>query len=111
MSELVDESVFEAFVKSEMEDPSPRKLVDGVPVYASRQFDMPDNHGNIALSDFGEAVRGDQKRDHVAQPQVYRSPEVMLGMEWTYPVDIWNVGVMVSDSCASYSAEQVRHGI
>lgn len=47
------------------------------------------------MSDFGSAVRGDEKQDHDAQPNVYRSPEVMLMTEWSYPVDIWNVGVMV----------------
>ena len=47
------------------------------------------------LSDFGSAVRGDETRVHNAQPNVYRSPEVMLKAKWSYPVDIWNVGVMV----------------
>lgn len=41
------------------------------------------------LSDFGSAVRGDQRRNHDAQPNVYRSPEVMLKVDWSYPVDIW----------------------
>jgi hypothetical protein len=39
--------------------------------------------------------RGDQNRCHDAQPNIYRSPEVMLRVDWSYPVDIWNVGVMV----------------
>ena len=47
------------------------------------------------LSDFGSAVQGDERRNHDAQPNVYRSPEVMLKTDWSYPVDIWNVGVMV----------------
>ncbi|KAK7428370.1 hypothetical protein QQZ08_005127 [Neonectria magnoliae] len=95
MLELVDESVLEAFTQSEMDDPSPRKFVDGVPIYLSRQFGRPRKFGNVVLSDFGAAVRGDQKRNHDAQPNVYRSPEVMLKTEWSYPVDIWNVGVMI----------------
>lgn len=48
------------------------------------------------LSDIGEAVRGDEERHHDAQPNIYRSPEVMLEANWNYAVDIWNVGVMVS---------------
>ena len=47
------------------------------------------------LSDFGSAVQGDERRNHDAQPNIYRSPEVMLKTDWSYPVDIWNVGVMV----------------
>lgn len=54
---------------------------------------MPRTFGRAVLSDFGSA--GDQRRNHDAQPNVYRSPEGMLKTEWSYPVDIWNVGVMV----------------
>lgn len=78
-----------------MDSPSPRKFVNGSPVYMSRPFELPRDFGAVVLSDFGSAVRGDLKRNHDAQPTVYRSPEVMLKAEWIYPVDIWNVGVMV----------------
>lgn len=48
------------------------------------------------LSDLGEAVQGDEARHHNAQPDVHRAPEVMLKADWSYAVDIWNVGTMVS---------------
>lgn len=51
--------------------------------------------GKAVLSDFGSAIRGDEKRNHDAQPDVYRSPEVMLKVDWSYLVDIWDVGAMV----------------
>lgn len=92
---IEDESLLDAFTAGEMERPSPRKLADGVPVYASRRFGLPRSFGRAVLNDFGSAVRGDESRDHDAQPAVYRLPEVMLQVEWSYPVDIWNVGVMV----------------
>ena len=72
--------------------------MDGYTEYASRRFDLPNDFGDVVLGDFGTAVRGDVKRSHDAQPDVYRSPEVMLMTEWSYPVDIWNVGVMVYTS-------------
>ncbi|KAI3012252.1 hypothetical protein CBS147346_629 [Aspergillus niger] len=97
LQEVRDNSLMEAFTAGEMERPSPRKLVNGVPVYASRRFGLPRSFGRAVLSDFGSAVRGDESRDHDAQPAVYRSPEVMLQVEWSYPVDIWNVGVMIWD--------------
>ena len=96
LQEIVDEEILEGFTTAELETPSPRKFVNGVPVYMSRQFQLPRHFGGVVLSDFGSAVRGDLKRNHDAQPNVYRSPEVMLKAEWSYPVDIWNVGVMVS---------------
>jgi serine/threonine protein kinase len=71
-----------------------------MPVFASRRFDLPKVFGRAVLSDFGSAVGGDQRRNHDAQPNVYRSPEVMLKIDWSYPVDIWNVGVMVCSACS-----------
>jgi len=96
LQELVDRTVLETFTKDELESPSAGKFIDGFPVYASRRFGLPDEFGDVVLSDFGAAVRGDEKRNHDAQPNIYRSPEVMLKREWSYPVDIWNVGAMVN---------------
>ncbi|KAK6209855.1 hypothetical protein QIS74_11439 [Colletotrichum tabaci] len=70
MLELVDVTVLEAFARSELEDLSPRKFVDGAPIYKSRQFGRPKKFGDVVLGDFGAA---------------------------SYPVDIWNVGVMIWD--------------
>ncbi|KAJ5782070.1 hypothetical protein N7457_003844 [Penicillium paradoxum] len=95
--EIQDLSILESFTQAELEDPSPRKTVNGIPVYLSRRFDLPRQFGMAVLSDFGSAVRGDERRNHDAQPDVYRSPEVMLRTDWSYPIDIWNVGVMVWD--------------
>ncbi|ROT35114.1 kinase domain-containing protein [Sodiomyces alkalinus F11] len=94
---IVDQGILEAFVKEELETPSPRKYVGGTPIYMSRRFGLPEDFGRIVLSDFGSAVRGDTKRNHDAQPNVYRSPEVMIKAAWSYPVDIWNVGAMIWD--------------
>ncbi|KAE8146490.1 kinase-like domain-containing protein [Aspergillus avenaceus] len=76
---IEDKSILESFTQAELKSPSPRKIV----------------FGRAILSDFGSAVRGNERRNHDAQPNVYRSPEVMLKTDWGYPVDIWNVGVMV----------------
>ncbi|OJD23476.1 hypothetical protein ACJ73_05173 [Blastomyces percursus] len=94
LQEIEDTAILESFTKAEMENPSPRKFINAIPVYASRRFELPKTFGRVILSDFGSAVRGDEKRNHDAQPNVYRSPEVMLKTEWSYPIDIWNVGVM-----------------
>jgi hypothetical protein len=102
LNELVDEKVLKTFTKAEMKTPSPRKFIDGHTVYLSRRFERPTKFGDMILSDFGSAVRGDMKRNHDAQPDVYRSPEVMLKVEWSYPVDIWNVGCMVRPHSSTY---------
>ncbi|KAL1847409.1 hypothetical protein VTK73DRAFT_10348 [Phialemonium thermophilum] len=97
LQEMADKSILEAFTQAELNSPSPRKTVNGYTIYKSRTFNLPKEFGGVVLSDFGSAVRGDRKRNHDAQPDVYRSPEVMLKTEWSYPVDIWNVGVMIWD--------------
>jgi serine/threonine protein kinase len=89
-----------AYVKEELKTPTPRKHVtldDGttVPVYASHRFGRPKVCGHIVLSDFGDAVPGDVKRNHIAQPNQYRAPEVQPGAYWSYPIDIWNVGCLI----------------
>lgn len=85
----------EAFVDAEMTSPSPRKVVAGKSIYATRQFGSPKEYGRIVLGDFGSAVRDDKPQIHDAQPDVYRCPEVMLKTGWSYPAYIWNVGAMV----------------
>jgi serine/threonine-protein kinase SRPK3 len=61
-------------------------------------FHSPKPFGRAVLNGFGSAVREDEKRTHDTQPNVYRCPEVMLEMEWSYPVDIWNVDIMVRET-------------
>ncbi|EPE29262.1 Protein kinase-like (PK-like) [Glarea lozoyensis ATCC 20868] len=97
LQQIKDQSILDDFTKGEMEHPSPRKIVDDMTIYASRQLGVPRYFGRAVLSDFGSAVRGDKKRNHNAGPQIYRAPEVMVKAALSYPVDIWNVGVMVWD--------------
>ena len=94
-----DKTALDSFVKQELENPSPRKEVGDSIVYASRLFRWPTG-GEPVLSDFGSAERGDAQNTRNAGPDLYRAPEVMLGMEWGYSVDIWNIGVMVW--CSSF---------
>lgn len=97
LQELEEMSILDRFTDTEIKHPSVRKSVNDMPVYASRRFELPQRFGRAVLSDFGSAVRGNEKRNHDAQPTIYRSPEVMLKIEWSYPVDIWNVGAMIWD--------------
>lgn len=41
-------------------------------------------------------MSGAEERLEDVQPNVYLSPEVILEIPWTYSIDIWNVGCMVS---------------
>ena len=91
-------SVLTQFENEELKDPSPRKEVDGGVIYLSRELGIPKDCGAPLLCDFGSAVALDDGVEHREdiQPNVYRAPEVILDIPWSYSVDIWNVGCMVS---------------
>ncbi|KAF3001346.1 hypothetical protein E8E13_006048 [Curvularia kusanoi] len=95
-----DDYTLKAFEEQELKEPSPRKDVDGRTIFLSRQLNYPKHIGQPVLCDFGSAVMLDDGTEHQEdiQPNVYRAPEVILDIPWTYSVDIWNVGCMVSSS-------------
>ena len=76
----------------ELEHPVPRKHRI---IYGSRQLTIPKTYGEPILCDFGAAVYGNTDHEEDVQPDVYRAPEVILEMKWSYSIDIWNVGTMV----------------
>lgn len=94
---IEDDSVFTAFEEQELLEPSPRKLMDGDRIiYVSRELQMPKKWGLPVLCDFGSAVPGDMEHSEDVQPDIYRAPEVILEAPWSYEIDIWNAGCMVS---------------
>ncbi|KAJ5084550.1 protein kinase [Penicillium alfredii] len=68
-----DDSVFSDLEEEELQHPVPRKDGDtnGRIIYLSRDLGMPKNLGDPVLCDF--------------------APEVILGIPWTYSVDIWDI--------------------
>ncbi|KAI0344763.1 kinase domain protein [Trametopsis cervina] len=94
------QDVCQAFEQRELEDPSPRKVSssDGRVTHTSRRLVPPIyNYGQPVLCDFGEARFGDYDSMVDIQPYQYRAPEIILDMRWNEMVDVWNVGVMISD--------------
>lgn len=49
----------------------------------------------IRLIDFGSATFEDQYHSAVVSTRHYRAPEVILGLPWNYPCDIWSVGCIL----------------
>jgi serine/threonine protein kinase len=97
MLTIDDKSLLSDFEKAEQEDPSPRKVINNTrTIYGSRKLGLPKGieWGQPVLCDFGEARIGDVHKGLI-QPELYRAPEVLFGMEWGPSVDIWNVAVMV----------------
>ena len=96
MFQLADSSVFTKFEEDELRNPSPRKELDGRAIFLSRELEMiPGKLGAPVLFDFGSAMLGDIEHLEDVQPDIYRAPEVILEVPWSYSIDIWNVGCMV----------------
>ncbi|EAQ88814.1 hypothetical protein CHGG_05433 [Chaetomium globosum CBS 148.51] len=72
MFECNDKSALMRFEQAELDDPSPRKEVNGRVIHITRM-------------------------DSYAQPRQYRAPEVILKVPWGPKIDIWNVGCLIWD--------------
>lgn len=51
----------------------------------------------IRLIDFGGATFQDDHHSRIVNTRQYRSPEVMLGLGWSYPSDLWSVGCILAE--------------
>jgi dual-specificity kinase len=52
-------------------------------------------HTKIKLIDFGSATFNSHHHTAVISTRHYRAPEVILGLGWTYPCDLWSVGCIL----------------
>lgn len=94
---IKDDSVFTDFEEKELQKPVPRKEIhtDVRTIYMSQELKIPKQVSSPILCDLGSAIHGDQHHSVFIQPQIYRAPEVLMGVPWTFSADIWNVGCMV----------------
>lgn len=80
--------------EQESEDPSNPTMVGSYPVYPSRRMQIGLN-GIPILTDFGQMRDAEPMNKEWLMSDLYRAPEVLLDLPWSYPVDIWSLGVMV----------------
>ncbi|EMF09309.1 protein kinase [Sphaerulina musiva SO2202] len=84
----------------EYHHPLPQKhLDDGRVIYLSRNGFGPlrEPTGMICITDFDRAVLGTEAHSGCIQADIYRAPESILDAGFSYPADIWNLGVMLWD--------------
>ncbi|KAI6823566.1 kinase-like protein [Hortaea werneckii] len=73
-----DDSVFAKFERYEIENPCPRKELDDRTIYFEGRY-------------------GGQVHTDLIMPNVYRAPEVILGLPWGYEVDVWGFAMVLWD--------------
>ncbi|KAI1460369.1 CMGC protein kinase [Annulohypoxylon moriforme] len=103
---IKDESKLIQVEDAEIKSPPPRKEIGDRTIYVSRA--MIGNTGPLFLCDFGEARIG-REQSGTAMPTSYRAPEVILGMKWGYPVDMWSVALVAWDLLESKNLFNFRH--
>jgi serine/threonine-protein kinase SRPK3 len=92
-----DDTIFKTFEQEEFAEPSLRKIDGDRIIYATRQVEIPDNPSHFILCDFGDAQYGEETDIGEVMPDLYRAPEIVLGVEWNEKIDIWSVGLIVSE--------------
>ncbi|KAI6754037.1 hypothetical protein HG530_013213 [Fusarium avenaceum] len=93
---LDDDSQLQSLVDSEFKSPVTRKQISkDRTIYLSRL--MRPKPGPMLLSDFGEARTGPGPHAGDIMPIQYRAPETIMCIAWSYPVDIWSVGLTAWD--------------
>lgn len=100
--QLEDDNSLQEIEDQESRDPSvPIITTHGAtPVYRSRQT-KAQLSGLPVLADFGQMRLAEgQTNQNWWMSDLYRAPEVFLGLPWEYPVDVWSIGVMVSTTSA-----------
>ncbi|KAI0970831.1 kinase-like protein [Xylaria arbuscula] len=91
---VTDESIMSAIEESELNRPSARKQIHGRIIHTSQI--VLGGAGPLTICDFGQARIGKIHRGY-AMPTQYRSPEIILDMDWGNGVDLWSVGLMAWD--------------
>eukprot|EP01018_Ginkgo_biloba_P011411 Gb_41363 [translate_table: standard] len=65
----------------------------------------------IKLIDFGSTTFGNQDHHSVISTRHYRAPEVILGLGWSYPCDIWSVGCILVELCLGETLFQTHENL
>lgn len=73
-----------------------RDAYDVVDTKEHRKYMRPQN-STVRLIDFGGATFEDQHHATIINTRQYRAPEVILGLPWSYPSDVWSCGCMMAE--------------
>ena len=73
---------------------SPEPLREGSPGQMPR---YTPRSNSIRIIDFGGATFEDAHHSSIINTRQYRGPEVILGLGWSYPSDIWSAGCILAE--------------
>lgn len=65
----------------------------------------------INLIDFGSAIFADENHNNVVSTRHYRAPEIILGIGWSFPCDIWSIGCILVELCTGDALFQTHEDL
>ncbi|XWS37188.1 hypothetical protein CRYUN_Cryun19dG0021500 [Craigia yunnanensis] len=65
----------------------------------------------IKVIDFGSTTYERQDQTYIVSTRHYRAPEVILGLGWSYPCDIWSVGCIIVELCTGEALFQTHENL
>ncbi|KAI4340676.1 hypothetical protein MLD38_025486 [Melastoma candidum] len=66
---------------------------------------------SIKVIDFGSTAYGHRSHNYIVSTRHYRAPEVILGLGWSYPCDIWSVGCILVELCSGSALFQTHENL
>ncbi|CAN1291338.1 Serine/threonine-protein kinase AFC2 [Linum perenne] len=65
----------------------------------------------IKVIDFGSTTYDRQDQSYIVSTRHYRAPEVILGMGWSYPCDVWSIGCILVELCTGEALFQTHENL
>lgn len=93
MFSIEDEAELKQIEEDEIDEPSARKVYKDESIFLTRQ--VYTEVGDPKIIDLGEARYGQDSYVEEVMPDLYRGPEVLLGLPWDGKIDIWALGLMI----------------
>ncbi|KAL2346887.1 hypothetical protein Fmac_000887 [Flemingia macrophylla] len=75
------------------------------------QFRCLPKSSAIKLIDFGSTAYDNQNHSSIVSTRHYRAPEIILGLGWSYPCDLWSVGCILIELCSGETLFQTHENL
>ncbi|XP_026445073.1 serine/threonine-protein kinase AFC3-like isoform X2 [Papaver somniferum] len=75
------------------------------------QFRCLPKSSSIKLIDFGSTVFDDKEHTSIVSTRHYRAPEVILGLGWSFPCDLWSIGCILVELCSGNALFQTHENL
>ncbi|XP_050936098.1 serine/threonine-protein kinase AFC2 isoform X2 [Cucumis melo] len=77
----------------------------------SSNFKRVPKSSSIKVIDFGSTTYDRQDQNYIVSTRHYRAPEVILGLGWSFPCDIWSVGCILVELCSGEALFQTHENL